>query len=59
MAAAIVKVQATRSGAASILPVMVLPEGDDNGYLAHKADFTHEGIPTQVCTFRVIRTSML
>ncbi|WP_435007953.1 Piwi domain-containing protein [Tundrisphaera lichenicola] len=55
MAAALVKVQAKRANMPGMLPVMVLPEGDDNGYLAHKADFAHAGIPTQVCTLRVIQ----
>jgi argonaute-like protein implicated in RNA metabolism and viral defense len=32
-----------------------LPDAEDNGYLAHKADFSHAGIPTQVCTLRVIQ----
>ena len=32
-----------------------MPEGDDNGYLEHKAVFAHEGIPTQVCTLPVIQ----
>ena len=55
MSAALVKVKAKRSVSANMLPVLVLPEGDDNGYLAHKADFAHAGIPTQVCTLRVIQ----
>ena len=49
------EVQARRANAPNILPVLVLPEGDDNGYLAHKADFSHAGIPTQVCTLKVIQ----
>ena len=39
MATALAVVQARRSDAPNLLPVLVLPEGDDNGYLAHKADF--------------------
>ena len=38
----------------STIPVFVLPDGDDNGYMQHKAVFAHEGIPTQVCTLRII-----
>ena len=37
-----------------VIPVFVLPEGDDNGYAEHKAIFSHAGIPTQVCTLTVI-----
>jgi hypothetical protein len=55
MSAALAKVQAKRLVTANLLPVLVLPQGDDNGYLAHKADFAHAGIPTQVCTLRVIQ----
>jgi hypothetical protein len=44
-----------KAGGESFLPVLVIPEGDDNGYLAHKADFSHAGIPSQVCTLRVIQ----
>jgi hypothetical protein len=44
-----------RKEKANALPVLVLPEGDDNGYLSHKAGFAHAGIATQVCTLRVIQ----
>ncbi len=37
--------------------MFVLPEGDSNGYLDHKAAFAHEGIATQVCTLPLIRDS--
>jgi hypothetical protein len=48
--------QATEAAKASpnILPVIVLPNGDDNGYLAQKAHFSHAGMPTQVCTLRIL-----
>lgn len=36
------------------LPVLVLPNTEDNGYLAQKAHFTHAGLPTQVCTLRIL-----
>jgi argonaute-like protein implicated in RNA metabolism and viral defense len=38
----------------NILPVIVLPNGDDNGYMAQKAYFSHAGMPTQVCTLRIL-----
>jgi hypothetical protein len=55
MADALGEVEARRATAPNTLPVLVLPEGGDNGYLAHKAGFAHAGIPTQVCTLRVIQ----
>lgn len=36
------------------MPVLVLPNGDDNGYLEQKALFSHSSIPTQVCTLRIL-----
>lgn len=55
MADALTEVQARRETIPNTLPVLVVPDGIDNGYLAHKADFSHAGIPTQVCTLRVIQ----
>ena len=52
---AVRQVEKRREDKASALPVLVLPEGDDNGYLPHKAGFAHAGIATQVCTLRVIQ----
>jgi hypothetical protein len=43
-----------RKASPQILPVLILPTGDDNGYLAQKAYFTHAGLPTQVCTLRIL-----
>jgi hypothetical protein len=37
-----------------LLPVLVLPNSDENGYFAHKAYFSHAGLPTQVCTLRIL-----
>jgi hypothetical protein len=36
------------------VPILVMPD-DEAAYLTHKAVFTHAGIPTQVCTLRVIQ----
>jgi hypothetical protein len=55
MAAAVEEVKARKASGESFLPVLVVPEGKDNGYIAHKADFSHAGIPSQVCTLRVIQ----
>jgi hypothetical protein len=52
---AVQEVQERRKTQLNALPVLVLPEGNDNGYLPHKAGFAHAGIATQVCTLRVIQ----
>ncbi|WP_254508689.1 Piwi domain-containing protein [Anatilimnocola floriformis] len=54
MVSALSEVRSRRALDPSILPVVVLPDGDDNGYLAHKAGFTNAGIATQVCTLPII-----
>lgn len=38
----------------ALIPILVLPHDGDNGYLEHKAIFAHAGIPSQVCTLRII-----
>jgi hypothetical protein len=35
--------------------VLILPQNEENGYLPFKAEFVHEGIPTQVCTLPTIQ----
>lgn len=37
------------------VPVLVMPDDEDEGYLNHKALFTHAGLPSQVCTLGVIQ----
>ena len=54
MEAALINARAAREGSSRIVPVIVLPNGDDNGYLAQKAHFSHAGLPTQVCTLRIL-----
>lgn len=51
---ALTRVEADRAVDQNVLPLFVLPDGDENGYMEHKAIFTHAGIPTQVCTLSVI-----
>lgn len=51
---ALSRVKQERSSNKSIVPVFVLPDGDDNGYMDQKAIFTNAGIPTQACTLKVI-----
>ena len=51
MTAALARVQQNQRP----VPVLVVPDQDDNGYLPYKAIFTHAGIPTQVCTLHVIQ----
>lgn len=55
MQEAVRQVEERRKDKVNALPILVLPEGDDNGYLLHKAGFAHAGIATQVCTLRVIQ----
>jgi hypothetical protein len=54
MEAALQRAKTARQTSPRILPVIVLPNGDDNGYLAQKAHFSHAGMPTQVCTLRIL-----
>ena len=37
-----------------IVPIVVLPEEDDEGYLTQKALFSHAEMATQVCTVRLL-----
>ncbi len=37
------------------IPVLVIPDDEEAGYLNHKAVFTHAGKPSQVCTLGVIQ----
>jgi Piwi domain len=46
--------EAVRNDSPRVLPVIVLPNEEDNGYLPQKAYFTHAGMPTQVCTLRIL-----
>jgi len=54
MEAALKQATEARKLSPGILPVVVLPNGDDNGYMAQKAHFSHAGMPTQVCTLRIL-----
>ena len=37
-----------------IIPVVILPDDDDDGYLTQKALFSHAEMATQVCTVRLL-----
>lgn len=52
MESALKRAEALRAHSSRVLPVLVLP--NDNGYLAQKAYFSHAGLPTQVCTLRIL-----
>ena len=54
MEAALKRAEAVRAHSPQVLPVIVLPNDEDNGYLAQKAHFSHAGMPTQVCTLRIL-----
>ena len=43
-----------REKAVHVVPVIVLPAGEDNGYYELKALFAHSSLPTQVCTLKVL-----
>jgi hypothetical protein len=51
---ALERVKEDRRTAPATIPLLILPEGDDNGYHEHKAQFAHDGIASQVCTLPVI-----
>jgi hypothetical protein len=55
MERALTRVQAEQSSSTLLLPVIVLPEGEENGYFLQKAIFSHSGLPTQVCTLKVLK----
>lgn len=42
-----------------LVPVIVLPQGVDNGYYELKALFTHSSLPTQVCTVAILEDEEL
>jgi hypothetical protein len=54
MAAALERATTERQTSPRLLPVLVLPNTEDNGYLAQKAYFAHAGLPTQVCTLKIL-----
>ena len=54
MEQALKRAQQVKKDAPQVLPVIVLPNDEDNGYLAQKAHFSHAGMPTQVCTLRIL-----
>lgn len=54
MEAALERTELERQTTPRLLPVLVLPNTEDNGYFAHKAYFSHAGLPTQVCTLRIL-----
>lgn len=39
----------------NLVAVIILPDHEEEGYIVQKALFSHVGIPTQVCTLRVLR----
>lgn len=54
MESALAKAKAVGNTAPRLLPLIVLPNEENNGYLAQKAHFSHAGMPTQVCTLRIL-----
>ena len=37
------------------IPILIMPDDEEDGYLNHKAVFTHAGLASQVCTVGVIQ----
>lgn len=54
MEIALKSAEVVRKDLPQVLPVIVLPNDEDNGYLAQKAHFSHAGMPTQVSTLRIL-----
>ena len=54
MEQALARVRSDREAYEATLPVLILPAEDD-AYVMHKALFTAAGIPSQVCTLRVLQ----
>ena len=54
MQAALDRAKCERARSPTILPVLILPDSDDNGYLEQKALFSNSEIPTQVCTTPIL-----
>lgn len=55
MTAAVEAVKARQATNTGIFPILVLPSGEDNGYLVQKSLFSASDIPTQVCTLKVLK----
>ncbi|MFO0831561.1 MAG: Piwi domain-containing protein [Phycisphaerales bacterium] len=55
MDGALATVKARQVAEPGLLPVLVLPSGEDNGYMVQKSIFSHSDIPTQACTLRVLK----
>jgi argonaute-like protein implicated in RNA metabolism and viral defense len=51
---ALERVRCDKDGEPNTVPVVVLP-ADDDSYLIQKALFSQAGIPTQVCTLRILQ----
>lgn len=54
MRVALDRAQADPNSSHQIVPIIVLPNGDENGYMDQKSHFSHAGLPTQVCTLRIL-----
>ncbi len=55
MESALTRARAEQSPSTLLLPVFVLPEGEDDAYFLQKAMFSHSGLATQVCTLKVLK----
>ena len=54
MEALLDRAKSERESATQLVPIIVLPEGEDNGYYELKALFSNSSLPTQVCTLKIL-----
>jgi hypothetical protein len=59
MELALARVKKDKERTSRLVPVIVLPSGDDNGYLEMKARFSNSMLPTQVCTLKILEDQEL
>ena len=59
MEAVLDRAKSERESATQLVPIIVLPEGEDNGYYELKALFSNSSLPTQVCTLKILEDEEL
>jgi hypothetical protein len=59
MAAVLDRAKSELESATQLVPIIVLPEGEDNGYYELKALFSNSSLPTQVCTLKILEDEEL
>ena len=54
MKSALERIQSGANGEVR-MPILILPDDEEEGYFNHKAIFSHAGIPSQACALGVIQ----